>query len=85
MMQPFLKILVFIAFIGVFSGCGTPALQTGDRDPDVPFRDESHASSLIEVSFGPGETEVTKNIPEDAVHAVQKAVKSMRNQPASEP
>lgn len=83
-MNLFAKSLVLSLFAGIFSGCGTPSWEAGARSDD-DFRDDSQAASLIEVQFGAGEAEVTKNIPEDAMHAVGKAVKSMRNQPVEEP
>jgi len=85
-MKPFVSLSFFILVCCFFAGCGTPSGSAGYRgEPDGPLRDETHPASLIEVSFGPGETAVTKNIPEDAVHAVQNAVKSIRGQPVSEP
>lgn len=73
---------IILAAIPVLAGCGTPSWETGVSDPDVPpvgYRPgEDQAASLIEVTFGGGESEVTKNLPHDAVHGVQDAVKTLR-------
>jgi hypothetical protein len=64
----------------VLSGCGTPSVDTGERDFD-DGNDASQAeqpASLFEMNFGGGETEVTKNLPGDAVEKVGNAVKSIR-------
>lgn len=71
--------------LGLFYGCGTPSERAGHPDPYPALRDEAQPASLVEVSFGHEGAEVTKSVPEDAVHAVQKAIKSIRGQPVSEP
>jgi len=76
---------VFAALCLLVNGCGTPSGSAGYRDPEALLRNESQPESLIEVSFGHEEAVVTKNVPEDAVDAVQNAIKSMRGQPVSEP
>ncbi len=62
----------------VLSGCGTPSVETGeyDRDAYVGESEAGQPSTLFEMDFGGGETEVTKNLPGDAAHKVGDAVKS---------
>lgn len=68
------RYLLFALTTSLLCACGTPSWDAGydEGDPDRP-------ASLIEVQFGPsGETEVTKNIPADAAHGIERAVKSIR-------
>ena len=64
-------------------GCGTTSWDAGynnngGSDPS------GHPSSLLEVEFGEGEAEVTKNIPGDAARGVRRAVRSMSGNSAPE-
>ncbi len=72
---------LMLASIVLLSGCGTPSVETGDRDRDAYNQDAATAeepASLFEMNFGGGETEVTKNLPADAAEKVGDAVKSIR-------
>lgn len=65
----------------LLTGCGTPSGETGAYDRDAAGSSGSDAgqpSSLFEMNFGGGETEVTKNLPADAVDKVGEAVKSLK-------
>jgi len=68
------------------SGCATSSYESGSYDRDNlsthPGVDEGGPSSLFEMSFGGGETEVTKNLPADAAGRVGDAVKSIRGKSA---
>jgi hypothetical protein len=62
----------------MLAGCGTPSLEAGYYDDDYGSSPAGAPASLFEMKFGAGGTEVTKNIPADAAHGVERAVKSMR-------
>lgn len=69
------------------TSCGTPSVETGSPDRDAYGPAETEAgqpSSLFEMNFGGGETEVTKNLPADAAHKVGDAVRSLTH-PTSPP
>jgi hypothetical protein len=63
----------------LLTGCGTPSVETGDRDRDVypESAAQDQPASLFEMNFGGGETEVTKNLPGDAAEKVGDAVRSI--------
>lgn len=66
--------------------CGTPSGETGAVDYDAysPAGDpEGQPSSLFEMSFGGGESEVTKNLPAEAARKVGEAVRP--HKPATPP
>ncbi|HMO51655.1 MAG TPA: hypothetical protein PKE26_10285 [Kiritimatiellia bacterium] len=69
--------LMLVLAAGLLVGCGTPSWETGERDPD-DFRQESSPASLVEVTFGGGHSEVTKNLPGEAAQSVGDAVKTLR-------
>ena len=73
---------LIVVLVSLVSGCGTPSAETGRRDRDAePYRETETAdqpASLFEMSFGGGETEVTKNLPADAAEKVGTAVKSLQ-------
>jgi hypothetical protein len=67
----------------LLSGCGTPSGETGAVDYDAysPAGDpEGQPSSLFEMSFGGGESEVTKNLPATAARKVGEAVRPHKGQ-----
>lgn len=74
--------LLYAGCIGLLmTGCGTPDYETGAYDRDAASyggNDAGQPSSLFEMSFGDGETEVTKNLPGDAAERLGDAVKTMR-------
>jgi len=69
-----------LPLLALFTGCGTPSVETGDRDRDVypTTSAEDQPASLFEMNFGGGETEVTKNLPGDAAEKVGDAVRSIQ-------
>jgi len=80
-----MKVLVISGFLALgllASGCGNPSVETGAYDRDAGMMgggsDSGQPSSLFEMNFGGGETEVTKNLPADAADQVGKAVQSLK-------
>ncbi|HMO03620.1 MAG TPA: hypothetical protein PKC67_04330 [Kiritimatiellia bacterium] len=70
----------------LLAGCGTPSGETGSIDYDAynPSDDPSgQPSSLFEMSFGGGESEITKNLPAAAARKVGEAVRP--HKPATSP
>jgi hypothetical protein len=74
-----IKILTAMFIATLVAGCGTTSWDSGYED-----QAEGHPASLVEVTFGGGEAEVTKNIPGDAARGVERAVKSMRGKAPAE-
>jgi len=75
----------FVVVAVCMSGCAHSSWETGNRDRDIPEYYEDRAddqpASLFEMSFGGGESEVTKNLPADAADKVGEAVKTLRGKP----
>lgn len=68
------------------AGCGTPSGETGAVDYDAYSPSDDPAgqpSSLFEMSFGGGESEVTKNLPAAAARKVGETIRP--HKPATPP
>ena len=76
-----MKALIMVMMVGILAGCAHSSWETGAHDRDLlpdAYDRNGHPASLFEMSFGDGETEVTKNIPADAATKVGDAVKTLR-------
>jgi hypothetical protein len=74
-----------LVLVLLFTGCATSSWEAGYWDgEDHPDDPSGHPASLVEIKFGGGEAEVTKNLPGDAARGVGSAIKTMRGKAPAE-